>query len=375
MANDVERAATLSDDPTMTNTVKETQLDLDAVEVFAQQLVGTMVGATTTLMVALGHETGLFEAAAAGPGTSTGLAERAGLSERHVREWLGAMTTAGVFTYDPGTGEYTLPPEHAVLLTGDTAMNQAVMAPMILHLSEHVGAVAERFRSGGGISYDHYRPGFTDVMDLVGRRRYDAELVGTYLPLDPGLVEALEAGTSLADLGCGTGHCLNLMARTFPESSFVGYDLGVDAIERAQAEAEAWGLTNVRFEVRDVLTIDETFGALTAFDAIHDQVDPAGVLQAAHDALEPGGRFFMVDIKASSNVEDNVANPLAPMIYAISVLHCMEVSLAHDGAALGTAWGEQVACRMLGDAGFVDIAVHELEADPFNLVYTSRRPG
>ncbi|MBN2624550.1 MAG: methyltransferase domain-containing protein [Acidimicrobiales bacterium] len=353
-----------------------TSIDQGALEAFQQRTLARFVDAGVTIMIDLGYRTGLFEAAALGPATSEELAARAGLSERHVREWLGAVTTAGILHLDRDTGRHVLPPEHAALITGDTAMNLATLAPLVVHLAGFVDEVAEAFRTGGGVPYQHYRPGFTSAMDETGRRRYDAQLVDAYLPLADGLVDTLEAGTRATDIGCGTGHCLNIMARRFPASTFVGYDLAADAIDGGRAEAAALGLTNVTFEVLDVreLPTEPPFGVVFAFDAIHDQVDPHGVLARVHDALEPGGTFFMCDIKASSNLEDNLANPLAPLLYSISTLHCMEISLAGDGAALGTVWGEQLACRLLDEAGFTGLAVHEVEHDPLNLVYTCRRP-
>lgn len=360
----------------MTDTTTTSEPDLACVEAFGAQLLGAYVGAATTAMVAIGHETGLFEAAGGAPATSAVLADRAGLSERHVREWLGAMVTAGVFTYDPADRTYRLPLEHALLLTGDTAMNQAVLAPMSVHLSTHVKGVAERFRTGGGVPYEDYRPEFTEAMDEIGRRQYDASLIGSYLPRAEGLLDRLEQGIAVADLGCGTGHCINLMAREFPASTFVGYDIADDALALGRAEAEGWGLANVRFEREDVAGLADVaqFGLVTAFDSIHDQVDPDGMLASAYTALEPGGTFFAVDINASSNLEENVGNPLAPFIYAASVLHCMEVSLAGDGAGLGTAWGRELACQMLGAAGFEGIEVHDMDDDPLNVIYTSHRP-
>jgi len=178
----------------------------------------------------------------------------------------------------------------------------------------------------------------------------------------------------VADIGCGSGHCVNLMARAFPASVFVGYDIADDALESGAAEASSWGLTNASFENVDVakLPTDPKFDVITVFDAIHDQVDPAAVLRGVREALAPGGIFFMVDIKASSNVEDNIANPLGPMLYGISTLHCMTVSLAHGGAGLGTVWGEQLATRMLREAGFTSVEVAELPDDPFNIVYICR---
>lgn len=362
---------------TATQEPASTAPDPDAIGEALQNIGGAFRGSAVTLMIALGYETGLFEAAAKGPSTSRGLADRAGLSERHVREWLGSITTAGIVRYDPADGSYTLPPEYAAVLTGNTAMNQAATAPMMVHLAHHIEAVTTTFETGGGVPYAEYRPHFTGVMDDVGRRKYDQLLLDAYLPLVDGTVEALERGTALADLGCGTGHCLNLMAGRFPNSRFVGYDFAEDAIELARHEAAAQGLDNVRFEIRDVRDLpgDGSFGVITAFDAIHDQADPAGVLKAAHDALEPGGIFFMVDVNASSDLEKDVANPIAPTVYAVSVLHCMQVSLALDGAGLGTAWGERVACEMLREAGFEDLEVHGMEHDPFNLTYGARRPA
>lgn len=175
VSDDVDGVERPSEGGVMTSTTATTtNPDPARIEAFGAQLLGAYVGAATTAMVALGHKTGLFEAAATGPATSAELADRAGLSERHVREWLGSMVTAGVFTYGPTDRTYRLPLEHAFLLTGDTVMNQAVLAPMSVHLSSHVDGVAERFRTGGGVPYDEYRPEFTEAMDEIGRRQYDS---------------------------------------------------------------------------------------------------------------------------------------------------------------------------------------------------------
>src|SRR5207245_5676664 len=150
------------------------------------------------------------------------------------------------------------------------------------HLGKHVHQVARAFREGGGVPYAEYRPEFTDVMDALGRNVYDALLVDAYLPLVPGLAERLEAGVRVADVACGTGRALVVLARAFPASTFVGYDLDEGAIARARAEAEGARLTNVRFEVADVaqLAVANEFDAAFVFDAIHDQVDPDAVLAA-----------------------------------------------------------------------------------------------
>jgi 2-polyprenyl-3-methyl-5-hydroxy-6-metoxy-1,4-benzoquinol methylase len=321
---------------------------------FLQKLLGIYTGGVLTKLIHIGYQTGLFEEAAKGPGTSAQLSERAGLHERYVREWLGAMTTAGIFDYDPPSQQYTLPGTHAAVLTGHTSTNLAPQSGLINHLGKDLEQMIRCFREGGGIPYEVFRPEFTDVMDDTWRRIYDEQLVDGFLAAVHGLRERLQRGIRVADIGCGTGHAINLMAETYPRSSFFGYDLSEDAIAKASAEARALGLRNAQFEVRDVVTLptEPKFDLITAFDAIHDQVSPGAVLGRCHETLARDGTFLMIDFKFSSDVADNVDNPFAPLYYGVSVLHCMTVSLAHGGAGLGTVWGEQTARRMLNEAGF-----------------------
>ena len=351
-------------------------IDKERAAAFADQVFGFYTGAFVTFMIDLGVRTGLLDALATGPATSSGLAERADRQERYVREWLGSVVTAGLADYDPATETYTLPAEHAVCLTGDTELNIAPLSMLAGLLGRHIQSVAAAFRDGGGVPYSAYRPEFTDVMDALSRGTLDGILIDSVVPLVAGLADHLDAGIDVADIGCGTGHSTNLLAKAFPSSRFVGYDLAADAIDRGRAEADDYGLHNVTFDVRDVtkLPADPPLGAVFAFDAIHDQTDPAGVLRAVFDALEPGGTFVMFDIRASSHLENNIANPLAPWLYAVSTLHCMTVSLAEGGAGLGTAWGEELALEMLADAGFVDLEVHEVPGDPLDSLYVARKP-
>lgn len=346
------------------------ELDRQRVQDFARKLFGLYTSGILTLMVDIGHKTGLFEALAKGPGTSRDIAERAGLDERYVREWLGTMATGGIADYDPAGRTFTLPPEHAACLTGTSSRNLAANSQFLPMLAKQVPKVARCFRTGGGVPYAEFQPDFTEAMDASWRLLYDGLLIKAFLPAVKGLPERLSAGIRVADLGCGTGHAINLMARAYPASRFTGYDLGHEAIARAAAEARAMGLTNTRFEVLDVtrLPAEPRFDLVTSFDAIHDQRDPAAVLRRAADALAPGGTYLMVEPRASSNLEDNLGNPFAPYMYGVSVLHCMTVSLAEGGAGLGTAWGEQTARRMLGEAGFTSIEVVEAPG-PQNSIY------
>jgi SAM-dependent methyltransferase len=363
----------------MTTTIPQatTSIDEALVEQFAGKLIGLYSGAMLTLMVDLGHRTGLFTAAARGAASSEEMADRAGLDERYVREWLGAMVTGGIVDYHPASRTYELPAERALCLTGGGSANLAPLAQVATFLGKHVEQVTSAFRNGGGVPYEMFRPEFTGVMDAMGRGTFDELLIDAWLPLAPGLTDRLAAGARVADIGCGTGHAVVLMAQAYPASTFVGYDLAEDAIGRARGEAAAAGLDNVHFEVCDAaqLAVDDPFDVVFTLDAIHDQVDPAAVLARIHAALAPGGSYLMVEPAASSNLEDNLANPIAPFMYTVSTLHCMTVSLAHGGAGLGTVWGEQRARQMLADAGFGAVAVHPAPGSPLNAIFVTTHPN
>jgi 2-polyprenyl-3-methyl-5-hydroxy-6-metoxy-1,4-benzoquinol methylase len=351
----------------------EAKLDKQRIQEFARKLFGFYTSGVLTLMVDIGHRTGLFEALAKGPGGSEEIATRAGLDARYVREWLSSLTTGGVLEYDADSRTFSLPPEHAVCLTGTSSRNLAAGSQGLPMLAARLPRIVECFRNGGGVSYSEYRPDFTEFMDASWRLLYDGLLIKGFLPAARGLPERLEKGIRVADLGCGTGHAINLMARHYPSSTFVGYDLGEDAVARARAEARAMGLPNARFEVLDVtrLPAEPKFDLLTSFDAIHDQRDPATVLRRAAGALAPGGVYLMIEPKASSHLERNIGNPFTPYMYGISVLHCMTVSLAEGGAGLGTAWGTETARRMLDEAGFKSVEVVDAPG-PQNSIFVCR---
>jgi 2-polyprenyl-3-methyl-5-hydroxy-6-metoxy-1,4-benzoquinol methylase len=309
------------------------------------------------------------------PSSSSAIADAAGLNERYVREWLGGMVAGRVIDYDAAAGTYVLPPNHAAVLTRAAGPdNLARVAQFIPMLGEVEQKIIGRFRDGGGLSYAEY-PRFHSLMAEMSGEVFDAALVDMTLPMAEGLPDRLRAGVDVADFGCGSGHAINVMAKAFPASRFTGIDFSEEGVATATAEAERLGLTNARFERHDVADMDivEAYDVITAFDAIHDQAQPAAVLRNIFRALRPGGVFLMVDIKASSQLEDNVGVPLAAYIYAVSTMHCMSVSLAFDGAGLGTAWGWQLATSMLQESGFTDVDVRELETDPINYYYVARK--
>jgi 2-polyprenyl-3-methyl-5-hydroxy-6-metoxy-1,4-benzoquinol methylase len=355
--------------------VEQTDVDTAATEEFAFRLVETITGGLLTSLIEIGRRTGLFELAAVGPATSAELAERGGLQERYVREWLAAMATAGIFEYDAENGRFWLPIEHAAVLTGDTYDNLGPLAYLVSVITRQSTAVATCFLDGGGVPWDAYLPEIHDVMDVLWQSMYRDILVQQILPLAPGLVEKLDAGTRVADVACGAGNGTVVMARRFPNSTFVGYDQDAAAI--AVARSRAAGLNNVSFEVADAatLTADQPFGVAFVFNAVHDQARPLEVLTSIWSVLEPGGTLLMDEPCISSNLEDNIGNPIAAMTYSISLLHCMTVSLAEGGAGLGTGWGEQVALSLLSDAGFGPVEVHDAPGDPNNAIFVAHRPA
>lgn len=352
-------------------TTTEAPFDPSRVEAFAGQLMPILGGGLLSHMIDIGDRTGLFAAASQGPATSQALAGRAGLVERYVREWLGAMVTSGIITFDPSDGTYTLPAEHAVLLVGPASM--APMARANTVLARHVPELSRVFREGGGVPYAEFAPEFTDVMDGMSRGAYERFLIEGYLPMAPGLVEKLMAGARVADVACGTGHALVILARTFPASTFTGYDLDHHAIDRARAEAAAEGLANLTFEVADIasLSVQTPLDVVFIFDALHDQVDPAGVLESVRSNLASDGIFFLREPHAADSLPGNLGNPMAPIQYSVSTLHCLTVSLAHGGAGIGTVFGEQLAREMLVNAGFEDPAMHPAPGQPFDVVYVT----
>ena len=206
-------------------------------------------------------------------------------------------------------------------------------------------------------------------------QNYKNNMITKVLPLIEDVVEQLEKGIQVLDIGCGSGNATNTLAKVFPNSTFIGVDFCEPPIIKAKKDAKMLGLTNVGFEQHDAAKIDfkTEFGLITSFDAIHDQAYPEVVLKNIYKHLTDGGTYLMVDIDASSKLEDNMEHPLAPALYSMSVAHCMTVSLAQGGRGLGTMWGRQQAIEMLQDAGFTSTVVKNIEKDIMNAYYISKK--
>lgn len=361
----------------------DTAIKLDAFDAgragaFAEQLLGTINRGALALMVSLGHRAGLFDTMSDGSWfTSDSLAERASLNERYVREWLGAMAAGGIVEV---TDEacFRLPPEHAASLTRAAAQdNIAVFAQYIGVLGSVEDEVLACFRNGGGVAYERFKR-FHEVMAEDSGQSVLPALDTHIVGLVPGLRERLERGIRVLDAGCGRGRALVRLAERFPNSRFTGVDLSMDAIAYGAASAADKGLGNVQFIAGDLTTFDrdaaaEQYDLVFTFDAVHDQAKPARVLRGIHRALKRDGVYIMQDIHAHSHVHDNVANPLGPLLYTVSCMHCMTVSLAQGGDGLGAMWGRELAEKMLREAGFREVSVTRFDHDIQNDWYVIRK--
>jgi ubiquinone/menaquinone biosynthesis C-methylase UbiE len=355
-------------------------------EQFAEKMAQVLNLGALNLALGMGYKLGLFEALAEfmAPASSEAIAEKAGVSPRYLREWLGVVACGQVVevSRDAQGGEaYLLPPEHAACLLRGSGLNLGVYTQEIPLLTRCAQQAVERgFASGQGVDWANY-PDFTGFMAELADAKHKDTLVKAFLPsVDNGrMIERLEQGIKVCDLGCGSGKAALLMAQAFPNSHIVGLDISEEAIAAARRCADAESVGNLQYGVRDCADLiddpawADSFDYVTAFDAIHDQTRPEQALAGARHILKDGGLFSMVDIKADSHLRENLAHPMGPFLYAVSLMHCMPVGLNDQGAGLGMMWGRQRAERMLHEAGFSKVAVVEMDFDPFNLHYQCRK--
>jgi 2-polyprenyl-3-methyl-5-hydroxy-6-metoxy-1,4-benzoquinol methylase len=363
----------------MSATEQNSVFDAAKAEAFAGQLLTALNHGALCLMTSIGHRTGLFDALRdLPPSTSVEIAQKAGLNERYVREWLGALATAGVVEVDPTSTHYRLPVEHAAFLTRATpADNIAAITQWIAVFAGVEDDIVVCFNKGGGVPYEKY-PRFHAVMVEDSGQSVLSSLESYILPLVPGLTNRLAHGIRMLDVGCGSGRILNRLAELYPKSRFTGIDLSAEAIKNARSEAAQNGLRNVEFVSQDLSDFDattepEAFDFITTFDAIHDQAKPLNVLKGIHRALKPDGVYLMQDIRGSSHVYTDIGHPIGTFLYTASTMHCMAVSLAQGGEGLGTMWGEEKAREYLQKAGFRSIETNQLAHDFANNWYVVRK--
>lgn len=335
------------------------QIDAEALKMFSYQVFTKLEGAVTAGMIHLGDQLGLYTTMkqADQPLTTEELAGRAGLAERWVREWAHNQAAARLIVAD-SEGRFSLTPEAAVVFaTPDHpayGMGMFHRLPQTMHALE---GVRESFRTGVGHDYDSHGPQGAVGIERSFEPWSNANLLPTVLPAVEGLVARLEAGASVVDIGCGAGSAVLLMAKAFPQSTFRGYDISQFALARAAQKLADSGLANAEFDDprESPMPLDGSVDFVTTFDCIHDMTHPTEMMSIIRSAIKPDGVWLLVDIKALDTFEENARkNPMASLMYGISVLSCMSSALSEaDGEGLGTlGLSENKARAMAAAAGF-----------------------
>jgi SAM-dependent methyltransferase len=356
------------------DTIQARQID----EGKLQQLVGTMVSelgaAATGALIMIGDRLGLYKALAeSGPATAEALARRTGTSERYVREWLANQAASGYISYEPDGHRFSLSPEQAaVFAVDDSPVLLTGGYYSVASVYRNADTLEQRFRSGQGIEWDHQDGCLFCGVAKFFRPSYLANLVQEWLPALDGVVDKLQRGTSVADVGCGFGSSTILMAQAFPNSTFTGYDFHAHSIEHARADADKAGVRNVRFEVARAKDFPgRDLGLVTFFDSLHDMGDPVGAARHVRESLAPDGAWMIVEPFAGDTLADNL-NPVGRAYYAFSTAVCTPTALSQEvGLALGAQAGETRLRAVIGAAGFTH--VRRAAATPFNLVLEARR--
>jgi 2-polyprenyl-3-methyl-5-hydroxy-6-metoxy-1,4-benzoquinol methylase len=353
---------------------KPVEVDGDKLMQFVFRAVDEIGATLNTALVVMGDKLGLYRAMVGTDGlTPAELAERTGTTERYVREWLNAQAAGGYVNYDPDSGLYSLPPEQAVALTDSDspaylpgffqiALGSVLDSPKIL---EHV-------RAGGGFGWHEHVHDVHEGCERFFRPGYNAHLIPEWLPALEGVVEKLQRGALVGDVGCGHGSSTILMAQAFPNSTFVGSDYHDGSIETARQRARDAGVSDrVRFQVAPAAAYSGgEYDLITMFDCLHDMGDPVGAARHVHSTLKPDGTWLIVEPNAGDRVEDNL-NPVGRAYYSFSTLLCTPASLSQEvGLALGAQAGEARIRDVVQAGGFTRF--RRAAETPFNLVFEAR---
>ena len=351
-----------------------TGIDEAKLQAFMGQAVTDMGAVISAPLMMIGEKLGLYKAMAhAGPLTPEQVAERAGAAERYVREWLGNQAAGGYVTYDPESGRYTLPDEHALALADeDSPFYILGVYDSIASLYADEDQILEAFRSGEGMGWHEHDHRLFRGTERFFRPGYRANLVSEWIPVLDGVQEKLEAGARVADVGCGHGASTIIMAQAFPNSEFYGFDYHGASIERAREAAREAGVADrITFAVASAKDYPGSdYDLVCVFDCLHDMGDPVGASRHVLQTLAAGGTWMIVEPFAGDRVEENL-NPVGRVFYGASTMICTPASLAQEvGLALGAQAGEARLTEVLTEGGFT--RVRRATETPFNLILEAR---
>ncbi len=344
-------------------------------EAFVGRALGDLAASYGGVMISIGHKLGLYRALAGqGPVSSHELAAWTGCEERYVREWLNSQVAAEYLVYHEESETYELPDAHVPVLADDTS---GVFLPVAYEVPASMWLDQERtlevFRTGEGVPWGEHNGRLQCGVAGFYKNAYGASLVPEWLPALEGVVERLEAGARVADIGCGHGHSTILMASAFERSQFVGVDTHGASIAAARAHAEEAGVADrVRFELADATSeVGDRYDLICFFDTFHDLGDPVGAARRAYDALAEDGTLMIVEPFAGDAVPDNLG-PVGQLYYAASTAICVQHSRSEPvGLGLGAQAGPARLAAVLEEAGFTSVRV--AHRTPFNIVLEVRR--
>ncbi len=348
-------------------------VDQGRLDEFLGRMLADLGGAYSVALVRIGERLGLYDAMKDGtPVTAEELAARTGLADRYVREWLAHHAASGYVDYEPASGRFALPPEQALCFAEpESPLYMLGAFDTAVAMLDNEAKVEGAFRDGGGVGWGDQAGCLFCAVAKFFRPGYRANLVAQWLPALDGMVQRLEQGAKVADVGCGHGHSTMIMAEAFPNSEFTGFDFHDGSIAQARRHAEAHGLANLHFRVATAQSFDGGgYDLVTAFDCLHDMGDPTGAAARVCQELKPDGAWMIVEPLAGDRLEDNL-NPVGRLYYAASTMICVPTSLAQEvGAALGAQAGEARLREAITAGGFT--SVRRAAETPFNMVLEAR---
>jgi ubiquinone/menaquinone biosynthesis C-methylase UbiE len=353
-------------------------INTDELRRFSGKVSGSISGGLNCALTLVGDQLGLYKALAAGPTTSTGLANATRLSERWVREWLYQQACIGQLSYDEATDAFSMTPEAvAVLANPDHPAYMGGMFASVVAMFDTVHSLPDCFRTGIGHSFDAKGESCACGIERMSRKFQANNLVPDLLPALPDTLTKLQAGARVADVGCGAANSTVAMAKAFPSSTFTGYDISMHALNLARNNINSAGVSNLTLHnaIDHPLPEDQTFDFITTFDVVHDATHPAQLINAIRKSLKPDGTWLCADIKGRPTFAENLKdNPIATLAYSFSVMVCMSAGLSvPGGAGLGTlGFHEQKAREMTAAAGFSRFRVVPFAGDVFNAFYEIR---
>lgn len=337
------------------------------------KVVVEMGAAANGPLITIGDKLGLYKSLSeSGHMTSDELASKTNTSERYVREWLSAQASSGYIEYDSKSREFFMTPEQAAVFGNEKSpvfMTGAFYAITSLYHDEP--KILKAFKTGEGVSWGNHNKCLFCGTEKFFSPSYENNLVSSWIPSMEGVTEKLEKGAKVADIGCGHAASTIIMAKAFPNSTFIGFDFHEESIQQAKSRANGEGVTNVSFEVSTAKTFHgKDYDFITFFDCLHDMGDPVGACAHVKNALKPDGTCMIVEPFANGSLEENL-NPVGRAFYAFSTMLCVPCSLNQEvGLALGAQAGEERLKEAITSGGFSHFK--RATETPFNLILEAR---